>query len=216
MKKSISIFVIAGILIVFGCTEKKDGNKNQEKNSSTTTKEDKKQQDSIYVPDAQKTEKINNNDRYNKKYKLKPAENNFNIANDNISVVIPVTDANMKIVEVFNVSDYTGQQKLNAIVIHLSNGSNVPTSDTITHKITSDLEISKIAGLSKTHLKDGKLKVYIINEDVLDEKERSAFITCASNETDYSEKTCDLETGEPQKGEGFRPREQEGDIITGG
>ncbi len=186
------------------------------KNPTTTvTPKNSKNRQGYYTPENQQFDRVPDDNNYKRKYKLDASENYFKLTDDNIRIVIPIPDEKMKIIDVFNVTDSSKQKKINAIVVHLSNGSNKETDDTITHTLTSNLKISKIKGLSKEHLKDGKLKVYIINEDVLDEGERKMFIKCSSQETDYSEKTCNLDTGELE-GEGLRPNEQEGDIITGG
>lgn len=200
--------------MLFACKDKSTSAK--ENNSTTSnTQNNSENIQRNYIPEFQKIEDVITNHNYIRKYKLDASENYFKLTDDNIRIVIPIPDEKMKILDVFNVTDSSKQKKINAIVVHLSNGSTEETDNTITHTLTSDLKISKIKGLSKEHLKDGKLKVYIINEDVLDEGERKMFMKCASQETDYSEKFCDLDTGELND-EGIRPREQEGDIITGG
>lgn len=210
------LFCVSTILLT-GCKEEASSSKNEKISLDTEVKVLKSSEKSrlLYKPQLQKTERVNDPSRYPKKYKLHPDENNFNIGEDNISVVIPVSDSKMTIKNVFNVSDYSNNKTFNAIVIHLSNGLSTVTPDSVSHKIISDLKISKISGLSANYLKEGKLKVYIINEDILDEDEKNAFIKCASQETDYSDLSCNIDTGDLE-GESIRPKEQEGDIITGG
>lgn len=219
MKKSILLVHLFCLLLLVGCDFKKK--KEDAKPSPSTTETPEKSADKIslsYMPGIQKNIKINSSDNYQKKYVLREDENRFNIQDNLIRVVIPNADPNMKIVEVFNVSKYNdGLPLINAIVIHLSNGLETPTSETVTHKILADLEISKISGLSKKNLEDGKLKVYIINDKELDSAEKAAFLECARQETDYSHKKCNLDTGSLETlKEVLMPRVQEGDIITGG
>lgn len=215
MKELMFIIGCIGALTLVGCKEKTTTEKEEIPTATNSIQKSSEKLKSFYVPKHQKTERVDDYSRYPKKYKLHPDENNYKIDDDNIRVTIPVSDGKMKIMNVFNVSDYSNNKKFNAIVIHLSNGSNSGTSDTVTHKIISDLKISKITSLSASHLKEGKLKVYLINEDFLDADEINAFIKCASQEIGYTENTCDLNTGKPQKTI-ILPREQEGDIITGG
>jgi hypothetical protein len=202
------------------------GDKKETITSNTDIEESKKPEESkeieilSYVPKVQENIPIEENDNYPKKHVLKDSENYFKISDDNIHVVIPNSDEAMKIIDVFNVSDYNTTRNYNAIVIHMSNGSTNVTAEAVTHKVISNLKISKIKGLSKKNLEDGNLKVFIINEDIIDSNEKAAFKDCVKKETAYSHNKCKLpeeimaldDKGDPI----FKPREQEGDIITSG
>ena len=214
--------------------------KNEEKNESTNSeiKSEKKEKansvqenklDTSSVQIKQNNIVLETGDSYSIKYVLKETENNFDLSKDNIHVVIPNSSSNMKILDVFNVSDYNANRNLNAIVIHISDLTSSTTNNTVTHKLIADIKIPSIAGLSKDHLKDGNLKVFILNEDVLDSIEKKVFMNCVKQEIGYSHKECNLFTGLLyEKDDDFinqkdddepilpRPREQEGDIITGG
>ena len=228
MKKNSTLLILSLCLTILSCK----GDKKTDSISEPKTEEKEKSDDSsisdpsndmksfAYVPTNQVNKPLEDGDSYEKKHVLKESENNFKITSDNIHVVIPNSDENMKILDVFNISDYNNKRNYNAIVIHLSNGLITSTSNIVSHKLIADLKISKITGFSKKYLKDGNLKVYIINEDVIDASEKSAFIECAKKETAYSHNKCTLPqeimaldaNGNPV----FKPREQEGDIITGG
>ena len=214
--------------------------KNEEKNESTNSeiKSEKKEKansvqenklDTSSVQIKQNNIVLETGDSYSIKYVLKETENNFDLSKDNIHVVIPNSSSNMKILDVFNVSDYNANRNLNAIVIHISDLTSSTTNNTVTHKLIADIKIPSIADLSKDHLKDGNLKVFILNEDVLDSIEKKVFMNCVKQEIGYSHKECNLFTGLLyEKDDDFinqkdddepilpRPREQEGDIITGG
>ena len=204
--------------------------KNEEKNESTNSeiKSEKKEKansvqenklDTSSVQIKQNNIVLETGDSYSIKYVLKETENNFDLSKDNIHVVIPNSSSNMKILDVFNVSDYNANRNLNAIVIHISDLTSSTTNNTVTHKLIADIKIPSIADLSKDHLKDGNLKVFIINEDKLDKNEKAALEKCVTQETQYSHMECGLDSGilyEKDVQVPFRPREQEGDIITGG
>ncbi len=185
------------------------------KNPTTTvTQKNSENHQGFYTPENQKIEPVNDRHGYQKKYKLKPDENHFTIAQNKIRVVIPVTLGNLKIQTIVNVSDYKNKI-FNAIIIHLTNGFTNGTPKDVSHRIIADLEIAKITGLSKENLKDGQLKVYIINTTNLDAHLINNFIECAATETAYNDSICVL-SDEIAKSKDAKPREQEGDIITGG
>lgn len=222
MKKLRSVLYLFLTLILFCC-------KNEEKKESTNSeiKSEKKQviqsskEDILdtYVPVIQNNILLEPGDSYSSKHLLKDSENNFDLTDNNIRVVIPNSRSKMKILDVFNISNYNTTPNLNAIVIHISDSTSDITNDTVTHKLIADIKISKINGLSTDHLRDGKLKVFIINEDILDNKEKAAFAICAKQEIQYSHLECNLDNGQLYEKDvqvPFKPREQEGDIITGG
>ena len=242
MKKLIIPVLLIALAFSQSC---KDKNTSAEENSTdqevapTPVDESQKQEvDSTtviinnYKPRKQSNVPIEDTDNYRRKHILKDGksgENYFKIEDDLIRVVIPNSDEKMKIKEVFNVSDYSGNKDYNAIVINIWNGKTSRTKATVTHKIKADLKISKIQGLSKEKLKNGNLKVYILNEDIVDDEEKENLKKCASKEKDYGYMECDLRCGvlfeseddawgncDGQINPQFQPREQEGDIITGG
>jgi hypothetical protein len=219
MKQNAILFFLSLSLSSLSC--KSDIKEVEKLEVQTETKENPKVsgQKEFYVPLTQENIKLVSGDSYKVKYLLKASENYFNLKGNNIHIVIPNSGENMRIQEVFNVSDYSLKKKFNAIVVNITNGSVAPTKDTVTHKLIADLELSKIRGLSIDHMKDGNLKVFIINEDILDDNERMSFVKCTTQETGYSHKECNLDTAvlyEKDDLKPFRPREQEGDIITGG
>lgn len=196
---------------------------------------------SKYEPENQRNIRVGKDNAYSRKHKLKGGENYFDTKEKKINVVIPNSVEDMKIIDVFNISDYSNDKSFNAIVINIYHGSPNRTNDTITHKLQAEIEIDKIEGLSIDKLKGSNLKVYIINDGDINDEIKEVFKKCASKETEYSYKECDLRCGElyEQCGESqdcsdwqdgnkdctkqgkvnmLVPREQEGDIIppTGG
>lgn len=243
MKKLIIPVLLIALAFSQSC---KDKNTSTEENSTnqevapTPADESQKQEiDSTtiilnnYKPRVQDNVPIEDTDSYSRKHILidgKSGENYFKIEEDLIRVVIPNSDKDMKIMNVFNVSDYSNNKDYNAIVINIWNGKKARTANTVTHKLKADLKISKIQGLSKEKLKSGNLKVYILNEDIVDDKEKDNLKKCASTEQIYGYKECDLVCGilfesqtdpngvncKEKNANLIQPREQEGDIITGG
>ncbi len=222
-KISFALFLLTS-LTLFCCKDNPKEEKNSENSmrpeESTNLAEEEGVNLLTYVPAYQENKPIEQGDNYPKKHVLSENENYFKIDNDIIHVVIPNSDSDMKIKNVFNVSDYNQKRNLNAIVIHISNGRTLDTKDTVTHKLISDLKISEIDGLSNQHLKDKQLKVFVINEDFIDEGEKTTFTNCAKQELDYSHMECNLITGRLYEKDNIKPltkpREQEGDIIIGG
>lgn len=220
------ILTLLLVFIFISCKSDKKTETPQE----TTIKEnvatpDRQEETNTYKP-IQKLNAVNNSSNYTK-HLLVDTENYYTVSEDKIHVEIPISDKEVEIIDVFNVSDYNQNgHNYNAIVLHLTNNKSTRTGNKVTHKIISDLKISKIKGLDKKMLSDKnhELKVYIINEDILDSDEKKAFIECVKDEADYtSHKECDLdksilyESNPKENKEDFiRPREQEGDIIIGG
>lgn len=222
-KISFTLFLLTS-LALFCCKENPKEEKNSENSMHPEESVNEKKEESIdaltYMPSYQENKPIEQGDKYPKKHVLNENENYFKIDDDIIHVVIPNSDSDMRIKNVFNVSDYNQKRNLNAIVIHISNGGTLDTNDTVTHKLISDLKISEIDGLSNQHLKDKQLKVYVINEDIIDEREKTTFTNCAKQELGYSHLECNLLTGKLYEQDKIKPltkpREQEGDIIVGG
>lgn len=198
-------------LLIIGCKEQSTSTKHDElkeiKVESTLSEKG-------YTPDNQSIEEVSSGDFV--KYTFQQTETSFNVSQNRIELAIYVPDEKMRIKNAFNVSHYSDTKKFNAIVLHLSNGSELTTGDEVNHVLRSELEISKIKGLSEEYLQqDGKLKVYLINSVSLSEEEKNAFVNCASQEVDYSTVACDpVDGGILDKA--FRPKEIKGDIIMGG
>jgi hypothetical protein len=240
MKKLIMPFILLLLLFSISCKNKTSENKvslseSQKEATTVSPNQDNKldsksstQTSQSYKPDDQRNIKVEPGDRYERKHLLEESENSFNLKDEVINVVIPNSDEKMEIINVFNISNYKGDNDYNAIVIHINNDSDDTTDDKITHKLKASLKISKIIGLDMKKLKNGNLKVYIINEDIIDEEEIAYFKQCASMETKFSHLECDLRCGQLYESEekmgascnntvnNTRPREQEGDIIVGG
>lgn len=240
MKKAAIPFFILLLLFSVSCKNKSSQSQQpvtesqKETNTKSSSEIDTKKsgpsdaQMKAYKPKNQKNIKIRGDEGYLRKHVLKDSENSFNVNDNIIKVVIPNSDEKMEIIDVFNVSNYENNNQYNAIVIHMSNGSDDYTKDEVTHKLEATLFISKINGLKKEKLQNGNLKVYVINEDVIDDEERSYFKKCALMEEKFSHLECDLRCGELYESEEkigaeckntvqtARPREQEGDIIIGG
>lgn len=230
MKKISTLLIVSLSFIVFSCKGDKKADFKSELELEPNEKSDEgyslDSPDDLmpiaYIPKNQVNKPLEEGDSYNTKHLLKDDENNFKLANDNIHVVIPNSDEKMEILDVFNVSNYSDSKKLNAIVIHISNGTDEETNETVTHKLIADIKISKINGLSQDHLTDKSLKVFIINEEEIDINEKNSFKKCAQQESDYSHKECNLITSKLYEKDDkkslaiTKPREQEGDIITGG
>jgi len=222
-KISFTLFLLTS-LTLFYCKDNPKEEKNSENSMRPEESTNQAKEEGVniltYIPTYQENKPIEEGDNYPKKHVLNENENYFKIDDDKIHVVIPNSDSDMRIKNVFNVSDYNQNRNLNAIVIHISNGETPDTNDTVTHKLVSDLKISEIDGLSNQHLKDKQLKVFVINEDIIDEGEKTTFKNCAKQELDYSHMECNLITGKLYEKDQIapitKPREQEGDIITGG
>jgi hypothetical protein len=166
-----------------------------------------------YKPEKQETISIDDPEERRRitdlRYSLdNKKENYFNVKNDKIFVYIPITENKLYIEQVVNVSS----NNLNSIVIVLNGNQGDKTNGKpITGYIKSEILISKIKGLDIKKLeKHDSLKVFIIHDDAFKKDDlKKYFIECVKNDgTIYTDNIC---KGIPKK-----PREQEGDIITGG
>jgi hypothetical protein len=224
------LFLFLFTQLLFNCkTEKKENATTEIKAGDSKEQTNTKTQDSAlntlaYIPIQKRISIKKGNPKNYTKHLLKDNENSFKVDTDRIHVEIPISSKNLKIIEVFNVSDYSKERKYNAIVIVLSDNTGSRSGKDVSHTIVSDLLISKIVGLNKDYLKqEGKLKVYIINDDSIGDKEKNVFKECAKQEKNYKshmecnlvssqlyEKDDDLKLDDVRK-----PSEQEGDIIPG-
>lgn len=145
--------------------------------------------------------------------------NSFKTDDNEIYLKFPVhnpKDKKIEIVDVLNVSS----EKLNAIVVLLNGLDGMKTLEIdADHFIKTTIKIDKVEGLSKSMMASHKnLKVYIFHDDAFYSDELiNDFKACVKNDgNEYIENVCESFSPPKSKIDVTRPREQGGDIITGG
>lgn len=144
--------------------------------------------------------------------------NSFKTDDNEIYLKFPVhnpKDKKIEIVDVLNVSS----DNLNAIVVLLNGLDGMKTLEIdADHFIKTTIKIDKVEGLSKSMMAlHENLKVYVFHDNAFySDKLIKDFKRCVEKDKNtYKKDTCALSLPIFKK-QITRPREQEGDIITGG
>ncbi|OUR96074.1 hypothetical protein A9Q86_16475 [Flavobacteriales bacterium 33_180_T64] len=133
----------------------------------------------------------------------------FSVKDDRLTLFIPVTEKNLDIKDVKNIST----NNINAILIRIDNNVNRSTPEKPIVKIIKKTYSISYLKLDTTKLKSHKkIKVIILHDNATDlTTHANKYKTCLKTQTDYIKDNClGIYKSAP------RPNEDGGDIIVGG